>query len=170
MHLFKPALRYLFIGSLLALCGPLCGTLCGKTVNAQVPIPDYGFVTVADESGAPVTGAAVTVYNASGEEVFHRITNAAGGVRITRHEREAMIKEQKLSNSNRGNCIVRIVNPGYLTYEVALEGDLGERLVLREGGSSPRSLLQVTLSRRRRSKVSEMRKRSLPDRAHYRPP
>jgi hypothetical protein len=166
MHLFKPALRHLFIGSLLA----LCGLLCGKTVEAQVPIPDYGFVTVADESGAPVAGAAVTVYNASGEEIFHRITNTAGGMRIALPERGAIIKEQRLSNSNGGNCIVRIVNPGYLTYEVALEGDLEEKIVLEERGGSPRGLLQVTLLRRSRSKVSELRKKSLPDQANYRPP
>jgi hypothetical protein len=166
MNLFKPALRHLFIGSLLALCGPLCV----KTVEAQVPIPDYGFASVADESGAPVAGAAVTIYNASGEDILHRITDTAGKVRIAQHEREAIINEQRQSSSNGGNCIVRIVNPGYLTYEVALEGDLEEKIVLEERGGSPRSLLQVTLLRRSKSKVSVVRKKSLPDRGHNRPP
>jgi hypothetical protein len=166
MNLCKPALRHLFIGSLLALCGPLCV----KTVEAQVAIPDYGFVSVADESGAPVAGAAVTVYNASGEDILHRITDTAGKLRISPHEREAIIKEQSQSGGNGGNCIVRIVNPGYLTYEVALEGDLAEKIVLDERGGSPRSLLQVTLLRRSKSKASEVRKRSSPDRSHNRPP
>jgi hypothetical protein len=170
MNLFKPALRHLFIGSLVALCGPLCVTLCVKTVEAQVAIPDYGFASVADESGAPVAGAAVTVYNASGEDIFHRITDTAGKVRIVQLERETIINEQNRSSSNGGNCIVRIVSPGYRTYEVALEGDLEEKIVLGERGDSPRIFLHVTLLRISKSKVSAVRKKSLPDRGHNRPP
>ena len=98
MHLFKSALRCLLVGSLLV----LSNLLCGKAVEAQVPPPDYGFVTVADESGEPVVGAAVIVYNSSGEEIFHQVTNTAGAVRIAQREREAIIREQRPSNIDMG--------------------------------------------------------------------
>src|SRR5262245_3071562 len=141
--------------------------LCGGTVRAQVPPPLYTFLEVTGESGAPVAGASVVLYNASGEEVRHWVTDDGGKVRIRGHK-SGLINEPWLSNDANGGRIVRVIKLGYLTYEGALEGPLTDKLVSEDRGGEAK--IKIQLLRRPRSKVGGLRKTQSQSYAQNRPP
>ncbi len=162
MRLFKPLFRHLIV-----VCWLM---LCGKAVEAQVAPPIYTFVEVTNESGKPVAGAAVVIYNASGEEVRHWVTDDAGKAYIRGSKHGLVAGEQWLYN-NKDSYIIRITRSGYLTYENALEGSLADKLDLGDRSDRDEKFkLKIKLLRHAKSKVSEVRKTSLKDYADNRPP
>ena len=84
-----------------------------KPIAAQVMPPGYVFVEVSDQTGKPVSGAAVVLYDLEGREI---------GSSITDPDSRAAINKQThyYSGQKAQKFIVRITKPGYLTQEVLL--------------------------------------------------
>src|SRR5215510_4852326 len=116
MYLFKTVIRHL-----IAICWLL---LCGEMIEAQTPPPSYTFVEVTGESGALVAGATVMIYNASGEEIRHWITDRTGRARVRGSKQGLIDKEKWLGNWDKDSYVIRIIKSGYLTYESPLERNL----------------------------------------------
>jgi hypothetical protein len=145
--------------------------LCDLIASAQVPPPRYGFVTVTNESGSPVTDAVVVIYNGSGEEIYQQLTDYGGKVFIYKERVDIIIQEQKESLNKNSKCVFRIIKTGYLTYEKALEGDLtGGVFLIDHRHPYGATGLNITLERNPNSKIGSARRRPFEDLARTRAP
>ncbi|HEX8708786.1 MAG TPA: carboxypeptidase-like regulatory domain-containing protein [Pyrinomonadaceae bacterium] len=85
---------------------------CVAAASAQEISPGYTFVEVKDGKDRPVVGASAAAYNEAGEEVASSVTDATGKARLISKRR---------GERQRQRFIVRVVKPGYLTYEGVIE-------------------------------------------------
>ncbi len=133
--------------------------LCGEAVRAQVPPPQYGFVSVNTETGAPAPDSVVVVYNGSGVEIHRQITGYEGKLFVHKWIKDKIILEQKESLKNNSSCVIRVLKSGYQTYEAALEGDLSGDGVFIIDTRRPRGAtgIKITLSPRPKSKIGGVR-------------
>jgi len=160
IYLLKVSCRYLII---------ICWlVISGRGIEAQVAPPSYTFIEVTDESGLPLAGAAVVIYDASGEEIRHWLSDDAGRVHIWGYKNELAIREPWLSKSDNRSNVLRITRSGYLTYESVLERNLLDKLP--DWGGEAGIKVKVKLARRPKSKISSLRAIPGRDSAHNRPP
>jgi len=160
MELFKAARPYLIIVCWLV--------ISGRAIEAQVAPPIYTFVEVTDETGLPIAGAAVVIYNSEGEEIRHWLSDDAGRVHIGGHKSELATREPWLAKSDNNNDVFRVTKSGYRIYESVLERNLLDKLSARGGDSS--IPVKVKLVRRPKSKISSVRSIPWQDSAHNRSP
>jgi len=142
--------------------------ICCRGIEAQVAPPSYSFIEVTDESGLPIAGAAAVIYDDSGEEIRHWLSDDAGSVHIWGYKSELAIREPWLKKSDNSSNVLRITRSGYRTYESVLERNLLDKLPDRrdEAGIT----IKVKLVRRPKSKISSLRAIPWVDSAHHRPP
>jgi len=160
MELFKAARPYLIIVCWLV--------ISGRAIEAQVAPPIYTFVEVTDETGLPIAGAAVVIYNSSGEEIRHWLSDDAGRVHLGGYISELATREPWLAKSDNNSDVVRVTKSGYRIYESVLERNLLDKLSARGGDSS--IPVKVRLVRRPKSKISSVRAIPWQDFAHNRSP
>jgi len=128
-------------------------------------------VEVTGESGALVAGATVMIYNASGEEIRHWITDRTGRARVRGSKQGLIDKEKWLGNWDKDSYVIRIIKSGYLTYESPLERNLADKLIPDNQAYGDKNFkINVRLLRRPKSKISNMQKTLLRGYAHNRPP